>query len=205
MNKMSRFAAALAYALLMSVSVNSASLWNESTTGFYTTKKSYQVGDIVTVLVEESTRADNNWKQERDKGLDIEGTAAAAGLGAGNKNLLGRFFPFMDMEYKSEYKTDNKSDRQSSVSTTIAAEIVNVLPNGNLQIIARKTTRVNAEEQVVELTGNIRPVDITPQNVVSSSRIADATIRVNGQLRYADSQKPGLIERIVSFIAGIFL
>jgi flagellar L-ring protein precursor FlgH len=89
------------------------------------------------------------------------------------------------------------------VSASVAAEIMNVLPNGNLEIRARKSIRVNTEEQKIELTGVIRPADITPQNTVASSVIADARILVNGEDRFTNAETPGLLERAFSFLKDV--
>lgn len=186
---------------------SSVSLWNQAQApGLYApVQQTWKVGAIVTVFIDEATSADHQWTAERQKELTIDGGAAAAGAGAGRVNLLGLFFPFMNANYQSEVKSDNTSDRRVSLRATLSAEVVNVLPNGNLQILAKKVTRVNSEEQTIELTGNIRPEDISPSNTVSSAALADAQIKVNGTLRYTNDAKPGILERIASFLSGLFL
>lgn len=185
----------------------SVSLWNQSQApGLYApVRQSWKVGDIITVYIDEATTADHQWTAERDKEVTIEGGAAAEGAGAGRVNLLGLFFPFMNASYQSEVKSDNNSDRSVTLRATLSAEVVNVLPNGNLQILAKKVTRVNSEEQLIELTGNIRPDDVSASNTVSSAYLADAQIKVNGSLRYTNDAKPGILERIASFLSGLFL
>lgn len=183
----------------------SVSLWQPNTNGLFDgAKRFFKNGDIITIVIAESSNAVHEWTSEREKDVTVEGTAANPGLGAGTKNLFGRFLPFMGMDYKSEVKSDATSDRKTTLSATVAAQVVNVLPNGNLQIVARKVIRVNAEEQLIELTGNVRPEDITPANVLSSRSIADATIRVNGTLRYTNDERPSIIEKFTSFITGLF-
>lgn len=185
----------------------SVSLWNQSQApGLYApVRQSWKVGDIITVYIDEATTADHRWTAEREKDVSINGGAAAEGAGAGRVNLLGLFFPFMNASYQSEVKSDNNSDRSVTLRATLSAEVVNVLPNGNLQILAKKVTRVNSEEQLIELTGNIRPHDISATNTVSSAYLADAQIKVNGSLRYTNDAKPGILERIASFLSGLFL
>jgi flagellar L-ring protein precursor FlgH len=197
---------AIGLALLFSTPVFSVSLWNPGAGSLYQAPpRVFRNGDIITILVNEATSADAQWKAEREKEVKIEGTASNPGLGAGTKNLLGRFFPFMGAGYQSENKTENQSDRRTSIRATIAAEVVNVLPNGHLQIVARKVIRVNAEEQLIELSGNVRAEDVSENFIVSSAQIADANIKVNGTLRYTNDQRPSPLERVFSFISGIFL
>ncbi len=216
MNFASRVITGSCLAIALSVQpASSVSLWNQaanqagSTNGnvglFQPVKQSFRVGDIITIAVNEANEADHQWRAERETDNTIEGTAAPSGDGAGRVNLLGLFFPFMSAGYQSEVTSDNRSDRSVSLRATLAAEVVNVLPNGNLQVVAKKVTRVNSEEQLIELTGNIRPEDISAANIVSSTAIADATIKVNGSLRYTNDNKPGILERIASFLSGLFL
>lgn len=181
------------------------SLWNPGAGGLFDgSKRVFKTGDIITIRIDENTSALHEWTVEREKEMTVDATAANPGLGAGTKNLFGRFLPFIGADYNSEFKTENESDRKTRLTATVAAQVVNVLPNGNLQIIARKILRVNSEEQLIELTGNVRPADITAENVLSSRVIADASIKVNGTLRYTNDEKPSIIEKVFGFITGIF-
>lgn len=192
---------------LLATPVLSVSLWNpQQSAGLYQQPpKVWRNGDIITIVINENTSADHEWTTERDKQWQVGGSAAAEGVGAGTTNLFGRFFPFMNLEYQNRLQQDNKADRKTTFTATVAAEVVNVLPNGNLQIVARKVIRVNSEEQLIELTGNIRPDDVTPQNMIPSSAVADANIKVNGTLRYTNSDRPSPLERVFSFVSGLFL
>ncbi len=208
-NRMSfaaRFIMGMSLVIAVSTPAPSISLWQPTTRSLYeANRRVFKTGDIITILVQENTSADHQWKSERDKQWEVAGTTTPDGNGAGTKNLLGRFFPFMGLDYQSNFQTDNTSDRRTQLSATVAAEVVNVMPNGNLQIVARKVIRVNSEEQLIEMTGNIRPDDVSENNVVSSTAVADATIKVNGSLRYMNDQRPSPLERIFSFVTGLFL
>jgi len=202
----SRVIMGLSLALFICNPVLSISLWSPSSQSYFIpTRKAFKNGDIIKILIQENSSADQQWTAQRDKQWQVAGTTAPTGDGAGNKNLFGRFFPFMGLDYQSQFQTDNQSDRSTNLSASVAAEVVNVMPNGNIQIIARKVIRVNSEEQLIELMGNIRPEDVSENNIVLSSAIADATIKVNGTLRYMNDQKPSPLERIFSFVSGLFL
>lgn len=199
--------ACVALALILEPA-SSISLWNPQTpTGLFSAvKKEYHIGDIITIAVQEASQANQIWKSERDKQLTVDATTSPTGSGAGNNNIFGLFFPFMNLDYQATSKTDNTTNRNVNFRATISAEVVNVLPNGNLQIVAKKSVRINSEEELIELNGNVRPDDINQiTNVISSSVIADATIKVNGTLRYTNDNKPGIFERVISFITGLFL
>lgn len=196
--------AALAALAILGTSASAVSLWDDKRGGLFGSERNFKVGDIIRIQIQEATNADHEWSQNREKEVTIGATAAAQGAGAGTGNLIGRFLPFMNGEYMSELETENESDRTLVVSALVAAEVVNVLPNGNLQLIARKVIRVNSEEQLIELTGNVRPQDVTPTNIVSSAALADANIKVNGTWRYGNDRKAGLLEKFFSFLTGVF-
>ena len=90
--------------------------------------------------------------------------------------------------------------RDGNLEATIAAVITEVLPNGNFRILGRRSVTVNNEEQIMALTGIIRPVDIGFDNTIPSTRIADAAITYIGKGIVADEQSAGWLARILSKI-----
>src|SRR5690606_40090483 len=82
--------------------------------------------------------------------------------------------------------------RGGSLNARMTAQVVDVLPNGNLLIEGRQTIIVNEEEQISVVSGIVRPQDIAPDNTVLSTFIADATITYSGTGPIAEKQKPGL-------------
>lgn len=194
----------LAALLAVAASAGAESLWKDEGS-LYTSKRKFEVGDIITIIVEEDAKSEARWKAERDNELEVEGTAAPEGDGAGEKNLLGRFFPFMGLDYEADFTKDVRSSRKTTVVTTIAVEVVNILPNGNLQVVGRKNVRVNSEDQLVEVRGNLRPEDISEDNTVSSTRLANGRVLVNGRLRFTQDEKPGFVEWFFGWLFGVFL
>jgi len=82
----------------------------------------------------------------------------------------------------------------------MTAKVVEVLPNGNLVIEGRQTIVINGEEQVIVVSGIVRPQDIEPDNTVLSTYIADATIVYNGTGPIGDAQEPGLLTRLLNWL-----
>lgn len=188
---------------VFAASASAASLW-EDRASLFTTRKRFQSGDIVTIVVEEATSAEGRWRQERSNEIEVEGTAAPLGNGAGDHNLFGRFLPFMELEYEAESQRDNRSNRATTVRSRIAAEVVNILPNGNLQVVGRKNVRVNSEDQLLEVRGNLRPEDVNEANEASSNALADARILLNGRIRFTTDEKPNVLEWFFGFLSGLF-
>lgn len=157
-------------------------------------------GDIVRVLVLENTNTDLGSKTHT--GVDTE-TAAEISL------LFGADLPQLGVgvdvspsigvggERKRNFDGDGRTQSDSNVQTTVACQVVEVLPGGNLVIRGWKETRVNRETQYVTLQGIIRPRDITMDGAVRSDQVAQASVEVTGRGVVADTQGPGLATRVI--------
>ncbi|MBP7518749.1 MAG: flagellar basal body L-ring protein FlgH, partial [Desulfobulbus sp.] len=75
-------------------------------------------------------------------------------------------------------------------------QVVEVYPNGNLKIRGGKSVTVNNENQIIYLTGIVRPYDVTADNTVDSGNILNAQIAYTGKGAISDKQKPGWLMRI---------
>jgi flagellar L-ring protein precursor FlgH len=85
-----------------------------------------------------------------------------------------------------------------TLTTTISARVVATTLNGLLVVEGTKQTDVNSERQTIELRGLIRPVDVTPGNIIRSDQIADLTLEVNGKGVVNDAiKRPNIIYRIL--------
>ena len=114
----------------------------------------------------------------------LKATGALANLAklSGNQQLAGQ----------------GTTSRQSTLTATVTAEVIAVLPNGNLIIEGKKEVLVNSERQVTVIRGIIRPEDVSSTNSITSDRIASLAIRVNGKGVVADSVKrPFILYRIL--------
>lgn len=138
--------------------------------------------DIVMIQVLEEASASNDARLESTRELQLE-------------LLLNQFVRFsgiditpdlspqpeIDVEATRELKGRGKTDRKESVRMRIAARIVEVMPNGNLVLEAKKKKQINSEVTTVTLTGEIRSLDVDADYVVKSDRIADMKLAYSGE------------------------
>jgi len=187
------------------------SLWNDSANIFEDTK-ARRLNDLVMISIVEnlsgSGTADTN--TSRDSTADYNLTNL---LGMNNDFNLHNAFLLKDLfkganifdpsvvgDGKSEFKGKGDTNREGKLVANITAKVVEVMPNGNLALEARKELTINNEKQLLVLTGTIRPNDIDSNNTVLSSKIADAQIYYVGDGVLQDKQSPGWLVRIIDNI-----
>jgi flagellar L-ring protein precursor FlgH len=98
----------------------------------------------------------------------------------------------------TQLQGQGETSRESALTTTLSARVTHVLPNGYLAIEGLKDIMVNSERQVVTVRGVIRPTDLTPANAVTSDRVAQLEVRVNGRGVVGDAvRRPFILYRIL--------
>ena len=126
-------------------------------------------------------------------------------ISASVTNLLGVKIPEADQtavgtSLSNKFSGAGSTDRKSEMSASIACRVVQVMPSGNLYIKGSRLTTVNSEKQFITLEGVIRTTDISPNNVVLSTHVAEARISYNGSGPVSDQQRPGWFTRLMNFI-----
>jgi flagellar L-ring protein precursor FlgH len=101
---------------------------------------------------------------------------------------------------KNDFKGEGETSRESSMTASISTRVVRVLGNGNLLVAGSRQVKVNAEDQVIVISGVIRPEDIAPDNSVLSTNVADARIEYYGRGVLADKQRPGWLGRVLDWV-----
>jgi flagellar L-ring protein precursor FlgH len=146
-------------------------------------------GDIVIVLIQESAQASSRLQNNSSKNTDFGGSFAAGGIDEGANLSLG-----------GSYAGRGEVVRSEQFVASMSAQIAEILPNGDFLIEGKQLMLINGEETTIGVRGRIRPQDISPENAISSFRIADAQINYDGKGFVSRSAKPGLINRILSFL-----
>jgi flagellar L-ring protein precursor FlgH len=158
----------------------------------YDDSKPHGIGDIVTVNLEEQTKA----AKSADAGLTKSNDASMDPLAVGGNELKVGDYNFSYALSNNNNFTGNASANQSnSISGSISVEVIDVLANGNLVIRGEKWLTLNTGDEYIRLSGTIRPDDIDYDNTIASTRISNARIQYSGTGDQQDMQEPGFLAR----------
>jgi len=178
---------------------SSGSLWTERAgySDVYRDVKAKSVSDIVTIEVLESTSAISEASTDTARSADFQAKFTNF---AGLEKKVSELPNLFGIESGGKFSGEGSTTRRSVLSTTLTARVVEVFPNRNLLLEGTREMLVNGERQVVTLRGIVRPEDISADNVVLSSRIAEMQLEVAGKGVVSQAQTPGVLYRILTGI-----
>jgi flagellar L-ring protein precursor FlgH len=184
--------------------VSQGSLWQGTSRGLFADFRAAHVGDLVTVVIDESPTAtgDAQVRSERQTHMEM-GVDGLFGLTA----ALARAYPDLNPEQlvglmsHNTFQGGGTTARHSRIQASIAARVRRVLPNGDLFVEGTKVLMINDEELHIYISGVVRPADIIEDNSVSSARLADAEIELTGRGEVSDATHPGWLAQILQEIA----
>ena len=189
------------------------SLWqtNSSLNGMFIDVRARNIGDIVTVRIDENAKASNKANTETERNSSLEaGIEKLFGLEDWWQNdILNNVpggwpeidpfgNPSIQGNMKSDFEGDGETSREGSLDAFITCRVTDVMPNGNLKIVGTREVMVNYENQMIILSGIIRPRDITENNVIMSTFISDAKIAYSGSGVVNDRQRPGWLSNMMN-------
>src|SRR5690606_1207428 len=104
---------------------------------------------------------------------------------------MGEFGLNTNIRSDREFTGEAEADQSNRLNGNISVTVVDIYPNGTLVIRGEKWMTLNRGEEFIRLSGLVRPDDVTPENTVLSTRIANARITYSGTGELADSQQMG--------------
>jgi flagellar L-ring protein precursor FlgH len=151
------------------------------------------VGDIVTIVLNESTAA----KKTATTSTAKTTTDTLPGMTLLGKAATLHGVPILSNNINDAAKFSGEGDSAQSNSLTgyITATVVRVLPNGNLVIRGEKWIGINQGSEYVRVSGVIRPIDLAPDNSIPSLKVGAARISYGGKGALADANAQGWLSR----------
>ncbi|MCC4263209.1 flagellar basal body L-ring protein FlgH [Oceanimonas baumannii] len=171
---------------------NGAIFQDNYANSLYSDIKAHRVGDIITVDLSESTRAQKRatTQQAKDNSLTVN----PLNIGGQPINIAG--YPVTaSMSSNNEFDGQANTNQSNSLQGSITVSVARVLPNGNLMVQGEKWLMLNTGEEYVRISGMIRPQDISSDNRVASTRVANARIYYGGTGDFANTQNRGWLAK----------
>lgn len=158
-------------------------------------KRARRVGDVITIVLSESTtsskKADTAIKKDDNISIDA-GVVLGAQPRIGGVNMATSVNPTRDFGGAAS------ADQSNKLVGTITVMVSDVLPNGLLEVRGEKWMTLNRGEEYIRLRGYVRPEDVLPDNTISSTKIADVRIAYSGNGELAESNKQGWASQFFS-------
>ncbi|MBI1186324.1 MAG: flagellar basal body L-ring protein FlgH [Alphaproteobacteria bacterium] len=181
------------------------SLWQPGARNFFRDQRAGRIGDILTVAIEidDSAELRNNSQRQRTSNTEV-GVPNLLGL----ETSAGRFFgggfdpaALISADAASSAAGQGSINREEKIDLSVAAVIVEVLPNGNFVIAGRQQVRINAELRELTVSGVIRPADIDASNRIRHDQIAEARIDYGGRGQLSAVQRPRIGQRVADSVS----
>ncbi len=159
-------------------------------------QRAAQVGDVLTIVLTERTQA--------------QATAGTTTQREGNVGLLppvtgilSKIFSASDATAggNSQYGGTGQTTQSNQLSGEISVTVQEVFPNGTMLVRGEKRVRLNRGNEFIQVAGLVRPADITPDNRVASTRLADARITYSGRGEIARAAREGWLQKFFNFIS----
>ncbi len=172
------------------------------------TPRKFKVEDLVTIIVRQQKKYEADAEMEAKKKWNLSGKLSdwfrfydAQHLGS---DKLSNGQPGAQFDYDNKYKTEGQNDREDKFTTRITARVIDVKPNGNLVMEATLEEQHDEEYASVTLTGICRSIDVSPDNTVLSTQIADLRIVEKNKGSVRDSTTRGWAPKLLNFQGGPF-
>ncbi len=196
-------------------------IWSGGTAGgsfLYFDRKARGVGDLVTVLVAESPRATGSANTQLDHTTTYDATLTSdigfttllqegaaqlfnlVGVDGGGTAAPGEAVNVISGTGGSQFDGDGQTARSGQFTAIVTCRVVDVLPGGIFHVFGQRQIVVNHDLQWITVEGLVRREDISIDNTVRSSVLADAKLTYDGIGVIDDKQRPPLVSRLINWV-----
>ena len=197
--------------LLPATCLQAGSIWakrDKNMKELYADDVARQIGDILNIKITENSKVDNKAKRDMKKETDQSTTFGGGpfftskGTDILDKLLPEQLLPSLDMTATSSNELKSKADYKDERNFVdqISVVVIDILPNHNLVVMGTRSRNIAGDIQTIEVSGIVRPSDISFDNTVKSEQVADFRIVTKNSGISAPYTKPGWLGRIFDII-----
>jgi flagellar L-ring protein precursor FlgH len=180
------------------------SLWQTGSRAFFRDQRASRIGDILTVVISINDKADLSNETKRAR---TNAESGAMGGFLGYETELAQLLPegvtgnnLVKLDSAGSSNGKGSVGRKEQVNLRVAATITQVLPNGNLVIGGKQQMTVNFDLRELQISGVIRPEDISSENTITYDQIAEARIAYGGRGQVMEVQQPRYGQQLYDII-----
>ena len=159
----------------------------------FTDRRATQVCDVITVILSEQTNAQKQATASTGKNSSI--AIGAPSLFGGAVTANGLEFLAAEVDADRSFAGSGNASQSNSLTGSLSVVVTEALPNGLLVIMGEKRVRLNQGDEILKISGLVRPEDIQPDNTIASTRVANAAISYSGKGALADANAKGWLAR----------
>ncbi len=161
----------------------------------YADVRASNIGDIITLIINENTSASNQNNAETNKQSEV---SIDNNVGTGKLDFIPGFG--LESANQNRFQGSAQITSQAQLSTRISTRIVRVLENGYFVIEGIREIETNGEKTALTVSGIVRPADLTNGNTILSSQVAELQIFLKGRGVATEGNRPGIFTRILNWI-----
>jgi flagellar L-ring protein precursor FlgH len=159
--------------------------------GIFADRKACAVGDIVTIVISESTTLSTAKNTDNSK---KGSTSVNAGVG------IFDFLKAASASGSDSFKADGSSTAKNTTTANVTVTVVDIQPNGNLVLEGTQSIWHNKNEHKITFRGVCRPEDVTASNTIPSTKIAAAEVKFNGKGPLNAKQRQGILTQVFNIL-----
>ena len=187
------------------MAATTGSLWRSGPRSLFGDRRARRRGDILTVVIEIDDEGEiSNATSRSRSGSEQTSIPALLGLPSVADTVLpagAGLDPAISAQGQSTSAGDGTVERAEQITLRLAATVEQVLPNGHLVIRGSQEVRINYELRDLQVSGIVRPEDISRRNVITAEKIADARVVYGGRGQITDLQQPRYGQQVIDMIA----
>ena len=173
-------------------------IWQPDTNvALFEDSRAHRVGDLITILIQENANATKSTNTTINKSDSIDaGITSLFGIVPSFGQHNGTpFSPSLGASSAQKFGGNGATAQSNTFTSTLQATVVRVMSNGNLEISGQKEVMLNGGHEYIRVAGVVRAADVSPQNTVSSTQIADARVEYSGNGSVYDAARVPLLAR----------
>jgi len=189
----------LAATTALAGSASAQSIWKQAggnRRSLYADSTARQVGDLLTVVIQESQQIQNNESTEFEKETTLDTALQNFDIKPNAFDTL----PQIQGSSEREFEGSATYNKNGSFRTSLTVMVIDVLPNGNMVLEGSRDIRMDREKKRIRISGIVRPRDIAPDNTIPSTRVAQARILYEGSGPLTRSTNRSWLDHVLDFI-----